>query len=486
MSDVKRVARAPTSTRSGSLPLQCVILAALFWLYHLALLHWLKASDGRLGAIGPDQVAPLDAEWERAWNWPWTLPALLVLSAFLWLLPRVFLETRVSPVPLLAVSLTLFFAIGLSVSMIDGYQERAGVRAPAVIMPYTRAPLEYFADVPAVERAGIRGFLAKYSKPRLFDRLSLHTRTHPPGGVLFHWLVSRVFGYGLWPAALATIAFTALTVPLLYFLAREAYGERVARVALALLLVTPNFVMFTVTSMDGPFSVFPLLSVWLVRRALRAPRRWVPPALLAGVAMALAVFMTYAAVFGGLYMALLAALGARAGETRWRRATAALAVTGGTAVGCHLLLALGTGLDLVSAIPASMAHDRAMMGTGHESVGRYLNISVANLAAFLVFLGIPQAVAWLREVMRGVGPALRGRLFDPFVAAGATTILMMACSTLFTLEVERVWLFMVPFVVVVAAVHLDRAREDRRRGEIRTVILLMCLQLFGFELMLRT
>jgi hypothetical protein len=38
-----------------------------------------------------------------------------------------------------------------------------------------------------------------------------------------------------------------------------------------------------------------------------------------------------------------------------------------------------------------------------------------------------------------------------FVAAYSLSLLLIAFSTLFTLEVERIWLFMVPFVAIAAA-----------------------------------
>jgi 4-amino-4-deoxy-L-arabinose transferase-like glycosyltransferase len=406
-----------------------------------------------------------------------------VLALFLGVLPSVFLRDGVRPLPLVVVSVLFFLAIGPAVSMIDGYRVRAGIRAPSVTSPYTRADVEYFGDVPALERTGPLDFLRKYSKPRLFETLSLHTRTHPPGGVFFHWLVSRVFGYGLWPAALATLAFTALAVPLVYVLARDLSGPRVARTALALFLVTPNFVMFTTTSMDGPFSVFPLLGFWLFVRALRAPRGGAALSALAGLALALATFMTYAAVFALLYVGIVAMLEAGAGRTAWKRAAASLAVSGTAALAFYVLLALA-GYDAWGAVRASMRHDRSMMGTGYETLGRYFGIAVANLVAFLIGIGVASAVLWLRALAAG---ARMGRAVDPVLAGGGLVVLAMAFSTLFTLEVERIWLFMVPFVVVAAAAHIEALRaRTGGAGLLPLAAVIQGVQLFAFEVALRT
>ena len=94
------------------------------------------------------------------------------------------------------------------------------------------------------------------------------SRTHPPGPVLFLWAVRRLFGPGLVPAWLATVLFTATACYLVYFIARRLEGEAVARASLALFLLTPNVVLFTTTSMDGPFSVFLLLALASFLRAV--------------------------------------------------------------------------------------------------------------------------------------------------------------------------------------------------------------------------
>ncbi|HVR70057.1 MAG TPA: glycosyltransferase family 39 protein [Vicinamibacteria bacterium] len=463
----------------------CAVLAALLWGYHRVLLRWLAASGERLGAIDARQVAPLHASLEAEWHLAWWPPALLALGLFWWALPRLVRADGPRPRRLLVAATSLFLLIAPAVSMMDGYQVRAGVRAPALVSAYTRDSLEYRGDVPAVERAGVVGFLRKYSERRLFARLSLHTRTHPPGGVLFQWAVSRLFGPGLWPAALATIAFAALTVPLVYLIAREGHGPAVARVAVALFLVTPNFVMFTATSMDGPFAVFPALATWLFLRALRAARARPATAALAGVAAAAACFMTYAALFLGPLLLVLGLLAVRAGWTSARRLAASLAWGGAGALLVYVLLA-GLGYDAPAALRASMAHDQEMMDTGRETAWRHLAIGVANLAAFLIGIGLALGALSLRATAASI-LRFRARQADPLALSAGLTVLAMAFSTLFTLEVERVWLFLVPLVAAAAARHLHALVEaSGSLAVIRTAGALQCLQLFAFEALLRT
>ena len=102
-----------------------------------------------------------------------------------------------------------------------------------------------------------------------------HSRTHPPGPVLFLWGVSRLFGPGLVPAWLATVLFASLTTIPVFFLARDLYGEPAARRALALFLLVPSVILFTTTSMDGPMMVFLVAAiVGVPPRHCREARDW--------------------------------------------------------------------------------------------------------------------------------------------------------------------------------------------------------------------
>ena len=461
----------------------CALLAAVLWAYHRALLGWLATHGERLGAIDARQVAPLHATREPAWHLGWWVPALGALALFLWAVPRLVRGSHAGKVVLAATA--LFLLIAPSVSMMDGYQVRAGVRAPALVSAYTRDSLEYRGDVPAVERAGVLAFLRKYSERRLFDKLSLHTRTHPPGGVLFQWAVSRLFGPGLWPAALATIAFAALTVPLVYLISREAHGPAAARVAVTLFVVTPNFAMFTATSMDGPFAVLPALATWLFLRALRAARRAEALGALAGITAAAACFMTYAALFLGPLLALLGLLAVRGGWTGARRLAATCAFGGAGALAVYGLLA-AIGYDAPAALRASLAHDHGLMDTGRETAARHAAIGIANLAAFLIGIGLALAALWLCAAATSAR-RFRARGHDALALTTAVMVPVMAFSTLFTLEVERVWLFLVPLVAVAAGRYVHELVE--RSGSlavVRTAAGVQCLQLFAAEALLRT
>ncbi|MCE2415457.1 glycosyltransferase family 39 protein [Candidatus Poribacteria bacterium] len=490
------------------IPVQIGLLALFFCVYHLFLYYSMREMSINLGAVRFERhILPLYAEPSFDLSL-WVLPALLVCIGFLYLCHRYLLSGADSR-RLIWIAIACFIAINVSVAQIDGYREleRDGEteRVLTLLEPYTRTSLEYYGDVPRVDELGIRRFLRDYSKPEVFDTLSGHSRTHPPGGVLFLWHVSGLFGYNLISASLVTIIFTAITVIIIYRLGDHLYGEKVGRYALLLFLITPNFVMFTGTSMDGPFSVFPILSVYLFYKARNqetiSDQNWYefrPYSLLTGLALALGMFMTYSTVVVGVFLCVVALL-ERKQFVQYLKVL--LFATLGF-VGFYLLLFVLTGFDPIEALWAAIKKDEMGMGTGYESIERYFHLSFANLFAFLIGVGLPITTVWLRQIFVTVkewrqnarsseqessGTPIpwifrHDEALDTFVIGFLITLLYFTFSTLFTMEVERIWIFMVPFFVIPVAKHL----AARHVSDLYWVAGILAAQLIVSEVLLYT
>jgi hypothetical protein len=249
-----------------------------------------------------------------------------------------------------------------------------------------------------------------------------------------------------------------------------------------LFLVTPGAIMYGVTSMDGVFMVSALLSLWLFVRWWRgAPGGWGP--LVLGASLALGTFLSYSLFFLGACLILITLLDGRRG---WRRA-----IVGGTValagyLAVYLVLA-AAGFDPVRALRASIRYDARLMGTGVESAGRYFNQSVAHIMAFGFALGLSVGGIWLRGLWAAVKSAASGGGRDAFALGTGLTLLAMVFSSLFSFEVERVWLFMVPPLALVAASHLS-ALEASRHGRAATyaTLALSAVQVVLAETLLST
>ena len=462
-----------------SIPIQCLGAAIFFWIYHKLLVYLMKVEGINLGAVKFDRhVAPLYAEPQTNLSL-WILPASIVLVGFLLICRKVLFE-QATPTPrLFVISILSFLAIGISVAMIDGYREVDGQRMPALLEPYTRTSLEYYSDVPKVDTAGLRSFLRDYSKPELFQTLSGHAQTHPPGGILFLWMVSKCFGYNLLTASLASICFTSLTVIPIFWIAKNLYDDMVGRYATVLYLIMPNFVMFTTTSMDGPFSIFPIVSVYLFYKATSS--RTTLYAILTGIALGFGMLMTFSIVFIGLFFGVVTLLTLMMDRERFKGILTVLLISGATFAAFYLLTFVATGFNLLEVLLAAIEKDKAVMGTGYESIARYFHLSIANLFTFLIGIGIPITIVWVRQIPR----MFRRR--DIYAIGYFVSLLVISFSTLYTMEVERVWIFMAPFVVIPVATYLrDLCHHQQSTSPFYWVAGLLCLQLILFEATLYT
>ena len=188
----------------------------------------------------------------------------------------------------------------------------------------------------------------------------------------------------------------------------------------------------------------------------------------------------------GLFFGLAMALSFFADRERFRRMAAALATALASFVALFAALQLATGFRPIQALRLSIARDEEGMGSGYESLERFLQIGACNLLAFLLAAGIPLTVLWLSE-LRG---ALRSRpagAGDVLLLAAGLTLLLAAFSTLFTAEVERIWLFLVPLLVLPVASRLyEWRRSTGSEAPFFTVAVLLCAQTVAFEVVLNT
>ncbi len=456
-----------------SIPIQCLGAAIFFWIYH-KLLVYLMMDGLNLGAVKFDNhVAPLYAEPQANLSL-WIFPALIILAGFLLICRKILLRQATPRTRFFAISILSFLVIGISVAMIDGYQEVDGQHIPAFLEPYTRTSLEYYGDVPKVDAVGFQSFLRDYAKPELFQTLSLHSQTHPPGGILFLWMASKCFGYNLLTAALATICFTSISVIPIYWLAKDLYGEAVGRYATVLFLIMPSFVMFTTTSMDGPFSVFPIVSVYLFYKATSS--RSTLYAVLTGISLGFGMFMTFSTVFIGMFFGVVTLLTLMMDRKRFKGVLTSLFIAGAVFAAFYLLMFAVSGFNLFDVLMAAIEKDENLMGTGYESISRYFHVSVANLFAFLIGIGIPITIVWSNQIPR----MFRRR--DIYAIGYFISLLVIAFSTLYTMEVERIWIYMAPFVVIPVAKYLrDLCDDQQRTSPFYWVAGLLCLQLILFE-----
>jgi len=344
----------------------------------------------------------------------------------------------------------------------------------------------YYQDARGIR--DVRGFLGTYAER--MPQFTMRSSTHPPGSVLFFWAVLRVTEGWRFPAGTAALyargwpwldisrvsrhvftecSYTAFAVMLastatlvsLYWLGRMRGDRRVALRACVLYSVMPVFAI-RVPYIDHFYPAVTVLGFCAFCAALRRNRlRW---AALAGVLLAVGVFMS----FGLLAMIVFCATFAlcERGGLRVRD----LARLGGAFV-CGLvipfvLLRFCCGFDIVEVFQRAMENHRGIVWD------RTYSLWLAyNPYEFFAWLGIPVAALFLRA-------AFGKRRHDALWIACAVTLVLLNFSGKSLGEVERLWLFMAPYVVLLAASELTaRGRE----ALFWIVFVLQCLSIAAFN-----
>jgi hypothetical protein len=139
---------------------------------------------------------------------------------------------------------------------------------------------------------------------------------------------------------------------------------------------------------------------------------------------------------------------------------------------------------MIACVRASMAFDARMM---HRVRAAYIDTSVTNLLGFLVGSGLIAATLWMRSVADArLKPACQSAA-GMLAISLAITLLALSFSTLFTRELERIWMFFTPLLLLGAAATLDQIepRSQRRRWIVAAMILLFA-QTWATELLLNT
>jgi methylthioxylose transferase len=304
-----------------------------------------------------------------------------------------------------------------------------------------RQPLDYAGEYPAgVGMVGaIPAFLRAF--PRLVPLLPTHASGHPAGAMVVYALVARAWP-GLTAAALATVALGSLGVVAAGGLARDELGEPGGRLALACWVLSPGVVLYLATSADAIFAAVLAAAALAAHRGLtRRSAAWTAAG---GALLWIGSMLTYSSVL------LLAFLGVRAaGRLRADRAWVLAWATGTAAVvlGLAALLWATTGYD----VPAALAATHRAYQAAPGSAGRnYLLWLPGDLVAFGGMLGVPLLAALATRAVAVV----RERAWASVDGAALATLLAAACWGFTRGEVERIFQFLVPLVLVPATRQL--------------------------------
>ncbi|HJT33018.1 MAG TPA: glycosyltransferase family 39 protein [Pirellulales bacterium] len=455
----------PSSARQAAFRLAstCLALLVAFVAGHFCL-RWLMLHTGLvLGAVRPGvkvyRIVPLYVYWHPHFK-TGVLIALVVLASFFWWAWRFCLR----PTParhIVPVLMIWHLAIAIAVALIDGGPKK-------LWEPYH---IHHRSDyIGAVERIDSpRQFLHDYA--RLMPELPLHCRHHPPGGPLFLWWIARLFAAGPVAASWATLLAASLTVPAVYLWSREVLDEAPARLAACLFVLAPNVVCYTATCMDAVFMTPLVWSFYLLWKA----RGSYPLVfgLAAGLAASLAALMTFSISFVALWAVVLLAITGLADRPRRANTLLAFSMAVLTAAVFYFVLYAWSGYNLFEVLDAAFQGQAGVMkGRGHSSLRQSAFFALTNLVAFLFCAGLPLTVLWFQQLTRELRSTTASRS-RWLTLSFALALLLVDLAPLYTLETERIWIFMVPMLAIGASSRLSSYVQEARPSPLAQATLLL-------------
>ena len=389
--------------------------------------------------------------WPRGWKSLPLLPttAWLALPLLPFVAALYLIERRPAQRPLLPLALLAVANFGLQLGALLAYGNGLARLAAIVASPLATS---YYNDATAIQ--SLPAWLAHFHQAQL----GLHSSTHPPGPILYYyaWLQSvgaeRAAAYGGFGIA----ALTALCIPMLHAFSGLWTDDRRARLlCCAWYALLPAPIVF-LPEFD---QIYPLFSMALALAWVRALDGSARAAIALGAVLAMAVFFAWNLLALGAFLASYALCWlwqARASAPAWRTLLGTSLLAALTMAAVYLLFFWCTGYDPLR----SFQHAIQIQALQAVPLGRpWLDCVIRDPFDFLLGAGMLAAPLLILFVLRARSLGAREKALS---LSALATILIIDLSGLLRAETARVWIFLLPFAIVPAALELMRFDTRRR------------------------
>jgi hypothetical protein len=268
-----------------------------------------------------------------------------------------------------------------------------------------------------------------------------HVAGHPPGAVLFFWVLVQ-WGLGSWLTAGIIVVVLGASVPVAVLVTlRRLDAESHARTAAPFLVAGPAAIWMAVSA-DGMFAAFAawglcLLALAATAKSRRATAAW---GVAAGLVLGFCIFLSYGLILLGVLAVAVLAVARNWRALPWALASAALVA---------IAFAVG-GVAWWEAYPVIV--ERYWDGIASRRPFEYW--IWANIAALAISAGpvLGAAVASTASgLCRWKTTVAEDRVVVWLAAAALTTVLFADLSGMSKAEVERIWLPFVPWILIATA-----------------------------------
>jgi len=307
-----------------------------------------------------------------------------------------------------------------------------------------------------------------------------HATTKPPGPVAFYVAVIRLFGPERAPIAAAVLLalLSAAGIAVTYSAARIITGDEAALQAATLMALAPSMTVFFLY-LD---TVYPILSCALLAAWFMALKRGHSSEAIAfGLILFAATMTSYTLLVLGIALGGMTLVWLRRGG-RLRTAATLTAIAIGTFLGAYAVLWLSTGFNPISALRTALEMQYRYLPLLHRPWPRTIPFDILDFClgagwvpvvlVLTSFCGAPPPAA--ASAGEGAG-APHGRAI---LLWGLATPLTVALTGLIQAETARVWIFMLPLLMMPAGVELSRW-PLRQRFAVHVVMIAVTFALYA-------
>jgi hypothetical protein len=408
---------------------RAIVVAALTCLFAAGV--WLHVD----GLNGPDY-----------WEWGWLRLAntgAIVLGFAIAALPALaalFVRNKKVAVALAAISaMSLQFA---AASLFGGMPMRMRVTS----LVYDAANTSYYTA--ALQVLELQQRHPEIALVKNYDRsigfFPMHARTKPLLPVALFVGLLRLFRAEA-PLAIAALLalLTGASIVALFAALRRIVDENTALIACVVFALMPSLAIFF-PQIDVTYALFTcgVLATW--PRALQGSK--IAAAIFGLVFFAMSL-TSYALLVIGIFCVLLAL-------SNVRQALIAGSIALGVFAAAYLVFDLATGYPVLATFQAALRQQREILPFLHRPYPRSIPF---DLLDFALGMGWAPLLAALLYVARRERTTV-----TPIVLAGLLTPPIVALTGLLQAETSRVWIFLMPFVALAAALELVRWRPAGR------------------------
>jgi hypothetical protein len=425
-------------------------------------------------------VNGINGPWFFPWPWrtipnAWRTYAAMILAAVP-LFVAILLPRDRRGIRVIALSLLVISCFGLKLASLMFRDDVTPADSPNLqliqIIIEDRDTTSYYTDAFAFGQSPLRTWITLY--PEVMSRLNLHSRSKPPGPILFWWILSRLMG----PGSEATIVggliimmVGAMAIPATYWLLqRLLHDEPAAFFGAAFLALCPGSILFP-TFFDPAYILLStaLIGTWHLALSRDCPRC----AILLGLTLVATSFITFNVLVIGLFMLGLVPIARGLPlQRRIARASKHALVAVVSMFAALVLLFLLVGYDPIATFRSAWANQHELLRLHAEDRPYPLTIpfDLTDFALGSGWISVVLVIFWFASKDEGGRMKDEKRWIEAPPSDASSLIIHPSSLVLLTLlqllavaalgllqsETARVWNFMLPLLIIPVGLELRR------------------------------